>query len=118
MLVSVLDLLPLIGSTLAGIVIALAALTVSLPVCLATVVFFLVLRWHEDYLLVPRVIGRTVQAPAVVTVVAVLIGGSILDVLGALLAIPAAASLLLLVRELLYPRLDRLTAAGSADDPR
>ncbi|WP_230329852.1 AI-2E family transporter [Nocardia aurantiaca] len=114
-LAAVLDLIPLIGSTLAGIAIALVALTVSLSVCLATVVFFLVLRWLEDYLLVPRIIGRAVQVPAVVTVVAVLVGGSILGVLGALLAIPAAASLLLLVRELLYPRLDHPAASGSAD---
>ncbi|WP_198347224.1 AI-2E family transporter [Nocardia terrae] len=105
-LVAVLDLIPLIGSTLAGIIITLVALTVSLPVCLATVAFFIVLRWIEDYLLVPRIIGRTVQVPAVVTIVAVLIGGSILGVLGALLAIPVAASLMLLVRELLFPRLD------------
>ncbi|MFD7842959.1 AI-2E family transporter [Nocardia sp. NPDC059764] len=105
-LAAVLDLIPLIGSTLAGIAITLVALTVSLPVCIATVIFFIAMRWVEDYLLVPRIIGRTVQVPAMVTVVAVLIGGSILGVLGALLAIPVAASLLLLVRELLYPRLD------------
>ncbi|MET8430803.1 AI-2E family transporter [Nocardia sp. NPDC004860] len=116
-LVAVLDLIPLIGSTLAGIAIALVALTVSLPVCLATVVFFIALRWLEDYLLVPRIIGRTVQVPAVLTVVAVLVGGSMLGVLGALLAIPTAASLLLLVRELLYPRLDRPQASGAANPP-
>ncbi|MFB7720082.1 AI-2E family transporter [Nocardia sp. NPDC056100] len=106
-LVAVLDLIPLIGSTLAGIAIALVALTVSLPVCIATVAYFLVLRAVEDYLLVPRIMGRTVQVPAVVTVVAVLIGGSVLGVLGALLAIPIAASVLLLVEELLIPRLDK-----------
>ncbi|WP_051178727.1 AI-2E family transporter [Nocardia concava] len=105
-LVALLDLIPLIGSTLAGIAIALVALTVSLPVCIATIVFFIVLRLVEDYLLVPRIIGRTVRVPAVLTVVAVLIGGSLLGVLGALLAIPVAASLLLLVQELLFPRLD------------
>ncbi|AYF76982.1 AI-2E family transporter [Nocardia yunnanensis] len=106
-LVAVLDLIPLIGSTLAGIAIALVALTVSLPVSLATVVFFVLLRWLEDYLLVPRVMGRTVQVPAVLTVVSVLIGGSILGVLGALLAIPIAAGVLLLIQELLFPRLDK-----------
>ncbi|MCX4092990.1 AI-2E family transporter [Nocardia sp. alder85J] len=106
-LVAVLDLIPLVGSTLAGIVIAVVALTVSLPVCLATVGFFLVLRVVEDYLLAPRIMGRTVQVPGVVTVVAVLIGGSLLGVLGALLAIPLAAAVLLLVREILFPGLDQ-----------
>ncbi|WP_405493116.1 AI-2E family transporter [Nocardia sp. NBC_00511] len=106
-LVAVLDLIPLIGSTLAGVIIALVALTVSLPVCVTTIGFFLVLRLLEDYLLAPRIIGRTVRVPAVVTVVAVLIGGSLMGVLGALLGIPVAAAGLLLVREMLFPRLDQ-----------
>ncbi|WP_052172739.1 AI-2E family transporter [Nocardia sp. BMG111209] len=106
-LVAVLDLIPLVGSTLAGIVIAVVALTVSMPVCLATVGFFLVLRLVEDYLLAPRIMGRTVEVPGVVTVVAVLIGGSLLGILGALLAIPLAAAVLLLVREIVFPGLDK-----------
>ncbi|UGT43834.1 AI-2E family transporter [Nocardia yamanashiensis] len=105
-LVAVLDLIPAVGSTLAGIIVALVALTVSLPVAIATVVFFIVLRMVEDYLLVPRIIGRTVQVPAVVTVVAVLIGGALLGITGALLAIPVAAALLVLLRETVFPSLD------------
>jgi predicted PurR-regulated permease PerM len=60
----------------------------------------------EDYLLVPRIIGHAVQVPALVTVVAVLLGGALLGIVGALVAIPAATALLLLIRELLFPRLD------------
>jgi predicted PurR-regulated permease PerM len=104
--VAILDLVPVIGSTLAGVVVCLVALSVSLPVCLATVGFFLVYRLVEDYLLVPRIIGRAVQVPALVTVVAVLVGGALLGIVGALVAIPAAAALLLLAREVLFPRLD------------
>ena len=106
-LVAVLDLIPIIGSTLAGIVVALVALTVSLPISLATIVFFIALRLIEDYLLVPRIIGRTVQVPPLVTVVAVLLGGALLGIVGALLAIPIAAAILLLAREILFPQLDR-----------
>ncbi|MEC3915200.1 AI-2E family transporter [Nocardia sp. CDC160] len=106
-LVAVLDLIPLVGSTLAGVVITLVSLTVSLPTALFTVGFFIFLRLLEDYLLAPRIMGRTVRVPAVVTVVAVLIGGSLLGVLGALLAIPFAAAVLLLVQEMLFPRLDQ-----------
>jgi predicted PurR-regulated permease PerM len=106
-LVAVLDLIPIVGSTLAGIVVALVALTVSVPVSLATVVFFIALRLVEDYLLVPRIIGRTVQVPPLVTVVAVLLGGALLGIVGALLAIPIAAAVLLLARETLFPQLDR-----------
>jgi predicted PurR-regulated permease PerM len=105
-LVAILDLVPVIGSTIAGVVVCLVALSVSLPVCLATIGFFAVYRLVEDYLLVPRIIGRAVEVPALVTVVAVLLGGALLGIVGALVAIPAAAALLLLTREVLFPRLD------------
>lgn len=67
----------------------------DVPVCLGTVGFVVVYRLVEDYLLVPRIIGRAVKVPAVVTVVAVLVGGALLGIGGALVAIPAAAALLL-----------------------
>ncbi|MDQ2883416.1 MAG: AI-2E family transporter [Actinomycetota bacterium] len=105
--VAIMDLVPVIGSTTAGVVVCLVALGVSLPVCLATIGFFVVYRLAEDYLLVPRIIGRAVKVPALVTVVAVLVGGALLGIVGALVAIPAAAALLLLTREVLFPRLDQ-----------
>jgi predicted PurR-regulated permease PerM len=104
--VAILDLVPVIGSTVAGVVVCLVALSVSLPVCLGTIGFFVVYRLVEDYLLVPRIIGRVVKVPALVTVVAVLVGGALLGIVGALVAIPAAAAVLLLTREVLFPRLD------------
>jgi predicted PurR-regulated permease PerM len=104
--VALLDLVPVVGSTIAGVVVAAVALTVSLPVCIATTVFFVVFRLAEDYLLVPKIIGRAVKVPALTTVVAVLIGGSLLGMVGALVAIPIAAALQLLAEEILFPRLD------------
>jgi predicted PurR-regulated permease PerM len=106
--VGLFDLIPVVGSTIAGVVVAAAALTVSLPVCIATVVFFIAFRLGEDYLLVPRIIGRAVKVPALTTVVAVLIGGALLGIVGALVAIPIAAALQLLTEEVLYPRLDEV----------
>ncbi len=106
--VALLDLVPVVGSTIAGVVVAAVALTVSLPVCIATTAFFVVFRLLEDYLLVPRIIGRAVKVPALITVVAVLIGGALLGIVGALVAIPIAAALLLLTQEVLYPRLDEV----------
>lgn len=105
--VAVLDLVPVVGSTLAGVVVAAVALTVSLPACLATIGFFVVYRLVEDYLLVPRIIGRAVHVPALVTVVAVLFGAALLGVVGALVAIPAAAAIQVLATEILFPRLDQ-----------
>ena len=106
--VALLDLVPVVGSTIAGVVVAAVALTVSLPVCIATTVFFVVFRLLEDYLLVPRIIGRAVKVPALITVVAVLIGGALLGIVGALVAIPIAAAVQLLTQEVLYPRLDEV----------
>ena len=103
--VAVLDLIPY-GSTVAGIVVAGVALTVSVPVSIATVAFYIVFRWIEDYLLVPRVIGSAVKVPAGVTMVAVLIGAALLGIVGALVAIPVAAALQLLTQEVLFPTLD------------
>jgi predicted PurR-regulated permease PerM len=106
--VALFDLVPIVGSTIAGFVVAAVALTVSLPVCIGTIAFFVVFRLLEDYLLVPRIIGRAVKVPALITVVAVLIGGALLGIVGALVAIPIAAALQLLTEEVLYPRLDEV----------
>jgi predicted PurR-regulated permease PerM len=106
-LVALLDLIPVLGTAIAGIGVSLVALTVSWPVALATAGFFLVYRLLEDYLLVPRIIGQVVKVPALITVVAVLLGGVLLGVIGALVAIPIAAAGLLILREVTYPRLDQ-----------
>jgi predicted PurR-regulated permease PerM len=106
-LVALLDLIPVIGSTVGGAIVSLVALTVSLPVAIATLAFYIAYRLAEDYLIVPRIMGRTVEVPAVVTVVAVLLGGALMGLIGALVAIPAAAALRLLLNEVTFRRLDR-----------
>lgn len=105
--VAILDLIPVVGSTIGGIAATLVALVVSLPVALGTAAFFVVYRLVEDYVLVPRIIGRVMKVPALLTVVAVLLGAALLGVIGALVAIPLAAALLLIAREVVIPRLDR-----------
>jgi predicted PurR-regulated permease PerM len=104
--VALLDLIPF-GSAVAGIIVAAIALTVSIPVSIATLVFYVVFRLAEDYLLVPKIIGSVVEVPAVVTLVGVLLGGALLGFVGALIAIPVAAAIQLLTQELLFARLDR-----------
>jgi predicted PurR-regulated permease PerM len=105
--IALVDLIPVIGSTIGGVIVSLIALTVSLPVAIATVVFYIAYRQAEDYFLVPRIMGRAVEVPAVVTVLATLIGGALLGIIGALIAIPAAAAIRLLLNEIVFPRLDR-----------
>ncbi len=104
--VALMDLIPIVGSTVAGVVVSLVALTVSVPVAIGTLVFYIVYRNLEDYLITPRVMRRTVQVSGLVTVIAVLIGGTLLGIIGALVAIPIAAAIKLLLEEVSYPRLD------------
>ena len=105
--VAFLDLIPVIGSTVGGIVVSLVALTVSLPVALGTLGFYVFYRLAEDYLIVPRIQGRTVELPALASLVAVLIGGVLLGIVGVLVAIPVAAAIRLLLQEVAFPRLDK-----------
>jgi predicted PurR-regulated permease PerM len=86
--------------------VTLVALTVSAPVAIATLGFYVGYRLAEDYLLVPRIMARAVQVPAVVTVVAVLVGGALMGIIGALVAIPFAAAMSLLLHEVTFRRLD------------
>jgi predicted PurR-regulated permease PerM len=106
MFVALIDLIPVIGSYVGGAAVVLTALTVSLPVAIATLVFMVLYKLAEDYFIVPRVMGRTVQVPATVTLVAVLVGGTLLGIIGALVAIPVAAAARLLLQEIAFHRLD------------
>ena len=106
MFVAFIDLIQIIGSYIGGAAVTLVALTVSLPVAIATLAFMIVYKLAEDYLIVPRVMGRTVEVPATVTLVAVLIGGALLGIIGALVAIPLAAAVRLLLQQIVLNCLD------------
>jgi predicted PurR-regulated permease PerM len=107
LLVGLMDMIPVIGSTIGGAIVSLIALTISVPVAVATLIFYIGFRLTEDYLLLPKVMRHAVNVPPIVTVVAVLIGGDLLGVIGALVAIPTAAALKLVAVEVLIPRLNR-----------
>jgi predicted PurR-regulated permease PerM len=106
LLVFLLDLIPIIGSTVGGAIVTLVALTVSVPVAVATLVFYIAYRLAEDYLLVPRIIGHTVKVPALGSMVAIVVGGVLLGIVGALIAIPVAAAVKLVLEEITFHRLD------------
>ena len=106
-LFALLDLVPVIGSLVAGALVALAAFTVSVPVGIATIGYFVAYKLLEDYVLTPKVFGKVLRLPALVTVCAILIGGALLGLVGALIALPTAAAIMLLIQEVLFPRLDR-----------
>ncbi|MFI6538048.1 AI-2E family transporter [Nonomuraea sp. NPDC050547] len=104
LIVAITDLIPLIGAGIGAAVATLVALFVSVPVAIATLVFFVVYQQIENYLIAPRVMKSSVDVPAATTIVAALIGGALLGVVGALLAIPVAAAVQLIVGEVVFPR--------------
>lgn len=107
MFVAIFDLIPIVGSTIAGIVVSFIALSVSLAVAIATAVFYVAYRLAEDYVITPRVMNRTVHISPGVTIIATLIGGVLLGLVGALVAIPVAATLNLLHHEVMSRQAER-----------
>lgn len=87
------DLIPLIGATLGAIVVAFATVGVDFPTAtIVWVAFIVVWQRFEDYVVQPFVYGKALRVNAIVTIVSVLAGASLLGILGALLAIPTAAA--------------------------
>jgi predicted PurR-regulated permease PerM len=103
-----LSLIPMIGATIALVIMGSVAFFHSVAAGIATVIFYLIYQQVENYLIYPRVMRRSIDVPPAITVIAALAGGALMGVVGALLAIPAAAAALLLVREVLVPRQDRI----------
>ena len=106
LLVFLTGLIPLIGATIGAVVITAVALFTSVKVGIIIAVYYLIYQQLENYLLYPRIMKRSVDVSPAATVVAVLIGGSLLGVLGALLAIPIAAAVQLVLNEVVSPRQD------------
>lgn len=104
MFVALMDMVPLVGATIAAAVATLVAFGVSVPVGLVTMGFFAIYQPFENFILVPRVMARAVDVSPIATVVAVLIGASLLGVFGAILAVPIAASIQIIGREIVVPR--------------
>ena len=105
------SLVPLVGTITASAVIVLAQVALlpgSPATWITTAIWYLVYMQVEAYLLSPRIMARAVEVPGVLVVIAALIGGTLLGVLGALVAIPVAASVLIVVREVVVPRQNRL----------
>jgi len=105
-----LDLIPQVGATIAAVILVLVALTVSTPAAIAMAVIQLIYQQLENYVVYPLVYRRAVELSPFTTIVAVLIAGSILGVLGAILAVPFAAVVKIALREATRPRRERMAA--------
>ncbi|MDP9396000.1 MAG: AI-2E family transporter, partial [Actinomycetota bacterium] len=106
--VGLMALVPMVGATIGALAAATVAFFNSWYAGVLALVFYGIYQQVENYVVYPRVMRRAVDVPAALTVMAVLVGGTLLGVVGALLAIPTAAATLLLAREVLIPRQDRL----------
>ncbi|MBP2704113.1 AI-2E family transporter [Microbispora sp. RL4-1S] len=106
--VAVTDLIPLAGAVLGAVVASGVAFLTSVRTGIACAVFFVVYQQVENYLISPRVFKSSVDVPPVVTIVGALLGGTLLGIVGALLGIPLAAALMLVAREVVLPRQEKL----------
>jgi predicted PurR-regulated permease PerM len=106
LVVALLDVIPMIGATIGAAIVCVIGFATDPTTGLICVVFYIAYQQLENFLIYPRVMARSVEIPGALTVIAALIGGSLLGVVGALLAIPTAASILLLVKEVFVPRQD------------
>lgn len=104
--IAVLDLIPLIGATLGAILVAVVTLFTDFPTAtIIWVIFSIAYQQFENYVIQPRIQSRAVELDPFIIVVAAIFGGTLLGIVGALLAIPCAAALQIAVREfLLYRR--------------
>ena len=94
------DLIPLVGATLGAIVVGVATVTVDFPTAtIVWVAFIIVWQRFEDYVVQPLVYGKALKVNPIVTILSVLVGASLLGILGALLAIPTAAAIQIVLRD-------------------
>ncbi len=94
-----LEFLPVVGPVLSAVIGALVALTISPLITLFTVIFYVVLQQVENNLIVPKIMQKAVGLPPAVIIVAILIGGKLLGITGALLAVPVSGILFVLYEE-------------------
>jgi predicted PurR-regulated permease PerM len=102
--VTLLDVIPMIGATLGAVIVTAIGFATDPRIGLFCLVFYIVYQQFENYVIYPRVMARSVDLAGSFIVIAALVGAALLGVVGALLAIPAAAAIQLLVKELFIPR--------------
>lgn len=103
------SLIPLVGTITGAAIIVLTCLIPGLggvSTAIAAAIYYLIYMQLEAYFISPRIMNRAVSVPGAVVVIAALAGGSLLGLLGALIAIPVAASILIIYRQVVIPRMN------------
>ena len=107
MLVFICGMIPLVGHFIGSAILTVVGLTQSVTDGLIVLVAYLIYQQIENYLLMPRIMHKTLSIPGLVTIVSALIGASLLGLVGGILAVPIAASILLILEEVVYPKADQ-----------
>ncbi|ANF30473.1 hypothetical protein A0130_01155 [Leifsonia xyli] len=102
------SLIPLVGTITGSVIIVAACFLSGTPTAIAAAIYYLIYMQVEAYVLSPRIMNRAVSVPGALVVVAALAGGTLLGILGALVAIPFAAAILLIVKQVVIPRQNEL----------
>ena len=112
------DLIPMIGATLGAVICVLAALltTELWPTTVVVAIFFVAYQQLENYLIAPRILRHSVSMSAAAVLLAALIGGTVLGLVGALMAIPIAAALKVVLAEQLHERDAAGADSGTSGD--
>ncbi|MBX3089186.1 MAG: AI-2E family transporter [Cryobacterium sp.] len=99
------SLVPLVGTLSGSILITLSCLMFDgVPTAIAVGIYYAIYMQLEAYVLNPNIMNRAVKVPGAVVVIAALAGGTLLGILGALIAIPVAASVLIIINQVVVPR--------------
>lgn len=107
MLVFICGMIPLVGHFIGSSILTVVGLTQSIATGVAILVGYLIYQQLENYLLMPKIMHKTLSVPGLVTIVSALIGASLLGLVGGILAVPIAASILLILEEVVYPKADQ-----------
>jgi predicted PurR-regulated permease PerM len=110
-----LDLIPTVGATIAGVIIAVVALSVSVEALIAFAIVMFVYQQIENYVLQPTIIGKAARVSGFTVLVSVLAFGALFGFIGAIIGVPIAAGLQILVAELTAARRARIAAADLAE---
>ena len=111
-----LDLIPMIGATIAGTILVLATLTQGLTPALIMLAIVLVYQQFENYVLQPTILGKAADVSGFFVIVSVMIFGALFGVIGAIIAVPIIASIQIVVKELTTERRARMAALREAPD--
>jgi predicted PurR-regulated permease PerM len=111
----ILDLVPTIGATIAGVITGIVALSVGVEALIAFVIVIVVYQQIENYILQPTIIGKAAAVSGFTVLVSVLAFGTLFGIIGAIIGVPIAAALQIVVEELTTGRRARIAAADAAE---